>query len=154
MNSKKLCELKHARIDHQKENMARAIKNKVCLFCQKHIGQYHRSPIERKGKHWLITKNDYPYDGAQVHYLFIATRHIDSLAKVSPLAMAELAGHIKWLNKKFDLKGGSIVIRFGESDRSSSTITHLHGHLIAGTKESSGTEPLMVAVGFKKKLQS
>lgn len=150
MANKSLCNLNHARGADQKQNMERALKDKVCLFCPRYISKYHVSPIERKGKFWLITKNDYPYDGAELHYLFIYHRHIESLSQIKPEAMTELIGHLKWLEKKFHLKGGSILIRFGDSDQTSASVTHLHGHLIVGGKRKAGKEPLITSVGYKK----
>src|SRR5680860_262163 len=143
MTSKKLCNLNHIRGANQKKNMEKALKAKECIFCPKNIAKYHTSPIERKGQFWLITKNDYPYDGSELHYLFIYNQHIDSLSKIKPEAMTELIGHLKWLEKKFKIKGGAVLIRFGDSDRTSASITHLHGHFIVGGKRKKGKESMM-----------
>ncbi|MCX6712833.1 MAG: hypothetical protein NTY66_01345, partial [Candidatus Vogelbacteria bacterium] len=72
MIKKPFCTLAHARGEHQRKNMKQALKDGVCLFCPEHLAKYHTSPVERKGKFWTITKNDYPYAGTKIHYLFIA----------------------------------------------------------------------------------
>lgn len=149
MVKKSLVNLKHTRSAGQKDNMIQAVKDGVCLFCPAHIKKYHVSPIEKKGKYWMITKSDYPYTGTKLHYLFIYNKHIDTLKKIRPEAMIELIRHLKWLEKKFKVKGGSILVRFGDSSRTSASITHLHGHLIIGGKQSPGKEPITTAVGFK-----
>src|SRR5207244_1732587 len=33
----------------------------ICVFCPDHFATYHREPIEIEGRHWYVTKNDYPY---------------------------------------------------------------------------------------------
>lgn len=148
--AKKLVNLENSRTEHQRQNMAQAMKSKECLFCEQHLAKYHQAPIERRGQYWLVTKNDYPYDGTELHYLFIYRKHIDSLGQIAPGAMNELSGHLKWLEKKFKIKGGAILIRFGDSNRSSATITHFHGHFIVGRKRAPGKDRIMAALGYKK----
>jgi len=149
MKNKSPVNLNHSRGENQRKNMEESLKVGVCLFCPKHIKKYHSSPIEKNGKFWMVTKNDYPYEGTKHHYLFIYRKHIDSLAKITTEGMKEFLVHLKWLEKKFKIQGGSILMRFGDSNRTSATITHLHAHLIVGGK-GPNRDRISTFVGYKK----
>lgn len=129
--------------------MAKILAEGICPFCPKYLEKYHDNPIEKKGKWWSITRNDYPYEGSTLHYLFIYKRHIENASEISTPAFAELINHIKQLIKKYKLPAGSLVMRFGDSDYTSASVTHLHAHLIVGGKKSKDKEELNVPVGYK-----
>ena len=71
MKKQKLLDLSNARQAEQLAKMKKIIAEGVCPFCPKYLAKYHDFPIEKSGKFWSVTKNDYPYDGSALHYLFI-----------------------------------------------------------------------------------
>lgn len=152
MKQKKLLDLKNARLKEQKKKMKKIITDGVCPFCPKYLKKYHDHPIEKIGKFWAVTKNDYPYKGSKIHYLFIYKRHIENISQISPLSLVELTNQIKALIKKHKIPGGALVMRFGDSDYTSASVTHLHAHLISGGKiQKNENEELNVPVGYKLK---
>ena len=42
-------------------------------------------------------------------------------------------------------------MRFGDDERNSSSVKHLHAHMIVGEKKSDNTESIKVTLGYKKK---
>jgi len=147
MSKVKTVILKAARTEAQKNKMRDILKKGICPFCPKYLEKYHDHPIEKQGKFWVITKNDYPYEGSKYHYLFISKKHIEHIEELEPKAFAELASLAKWLSKKHNLLGGSFFMRFGNPKYSSASVTHLHAHLIVGKKKSK--EILNVPLGYK-----
>ena len=141
----------HARTPEQKAQMERIRKEGICPFCPEHLKANHRAPIEWKGRHWAITKNDYPYAGTALHYLAISTSHMTKIAQISDEAFAELGRHMKRISKRNRLPGGVLVMRFGDTKRTGATIEHVHAHLIAGGPLSPKAEKIKVTVGYKKK---
>lgn len=127
------------------------IKDGVCPFCSKNFLRYHTRPILRTGKHWLVTENANPYQGSRHHYLFVHTKHVESIATLSPIAFAELKSHIVWLQKKYNLKGGSLFMRFGDTRLTSASVAHVHAQMIVGAPRGKNTEPLAVTLAYKKK---
>src|SRR3954469_23499032 len=53
----------HARTDEQRRHMEELEAAGICVFCPEHVEAHHREPIESKGEHWYVTKNDFPYVG-------------------------------------------------------------------------------------------
>lgn len=149
--NRKIFNLKHARDREQLQKMKELAQLGICPFCPKNLKEFHDHPIEKIGKFWSVTKNDYPYTGTSHHYLFIYRRHLCDLTKIKPEASAELIKLLSWLKRKLRVPGGALVFRSGKSDYTGSSIEHLHGHFIAGNKETKDSEFLSITVGYKKK---
>jgi ATP adenylyltransferase len=150
MAIKKHFNIANARVPEQLKQMEDLQKRKICPFCREHFEVNHREPILKESKYWLLTKNDYPYDGAKIHLLLVYKNHIDSLHKVSKDGMTELLEHVKWAKKKFKIPGASLVMRFGNNKYTGATITHLHAHLVSGYKQNKKSEAIRSTIGFKK----
>lgn len=146
---KTLMNFSNSRSQAQLDKMHDLQKKNVCLFCRKNIEKYGKSKILKEGKYWLIRYNDFPYPGSKTHLLLIYKKHIDSIEKISKNSTDELLSHIKWAKKNFKMDGASFLLRFGDSRYTGATISHLHGHLISGAKQSKKSKPLFTVVGFK-----
>jgi len=150
MATKKYFNMANARVPEQLKQMEDLQKMKICPFCRKYFEKNHREPILREGKNWLVTKNDYPYEGSRVHMIINYKKHIDSVEKISPQSMIELFSHIRWIKKKFNIRGGAFLMRFGDIKYTGASITHLHAHLISGYKQKKDSESIKQKIGYKK----
>ncbi len=133
------------------ETIKKIIKDGVCPFCQKYFLKYHTRPILRRGTHWLVTENANPYRGARHHYLFVCTKHVESPGRLTPRSFGELQSHIRWLQKKYKLPGGTFFMRFGDTRYTGASVAHLHAQLIVGSRKDSRTEPILVVLAHTKK---
>ena len=124
-------------------------KDGVCPFCPEGF-IYHTRPILRSGKHWIVTENMNPYEGAKYHFLFVHKKHIESIEKMHHKALQELLGHIAWVKKNFKLKGASLFIRSGDMKYTGASVQHLHAHFISGGSVQKITNPILVTLGYKK----
>jgi ATP adenylyltransferase len=141
----------HARTDAQRKNMERIRKDKVNPFDWKHLERYHAEPILRKGRYWLVTPNDYPYEGTSLHLLLIYKDDVRLPSETSAKAWPELQKHIAWIEKTYKVKGGSLLMRFGEPSMTGGSVHHLHLHVIVGTKHRKGAKKLKVTAGYEVK---
>ncbi len=129
--------------------MKKILKAGICPFCPTYLEKYHDNPIEKKGKFWVVTKNDYPYEGSRYHYLFISKKHVEHIEELESKAFAELVNLIKWLTKKHKIVGGGFFMRFGDYKHTGASVTHLHAHLIVGKKKDKRKDILNVPLGYK-----
>ncbi len=152
MINKKMVVLNNARKKEQIDKMKKIMAEDICPFCPKYLTKYHDFPIERTGKFWSVTKNDYPYDGTAIHYLFIYKKHIENISQISTPAFGELLTHLKWLIKKYKLPAGGFAMRFGDPDYTQASVTHLHAHLIVGEKITTNNKNkyLNFPIGYQK----
>lgn len=125
-------------------------KDGVCPFCPDYF-VYHPKPILSNGKHWLVTENIAPYEGTQLHFLLLHKKHAERLDQITPAAWSELRVLVGKTVKKFKMPGGSFFMRFGDMKYTGASVTHLHAQLLMGTAQSTKTEKIKVALGYKKK---
>jgi ATP adenylyltransferase len=136
----------HARNDKQKRVMERIIKDRICPFCEKHLDHYHTPPIIKKTKYWILTKNMFPYEGAELHLLFINRAHLTSIAKLSASSRSDLLALCQWALKKYRRKAGSFLMRFGESQYTGASVEHLHAHLVFSNPRSKKYKPIKIKI--------
>lgn len=139
----------HARTELQHTTMERSIRNNECPFCRDNLERYHTRPILAENEHWLLTENFAPYEGAVHHYLLIAIRHCMGFWELSEV---EQVAFFTMMNQARELAmapGGTIVMRWGDTDRTGASVAHLHAQLIIGGSRKAGGEPILTALGYK-----
>ena len=129
-----LVHLRNARKGKYQKVISHIEKDGVCPFCAEHLHAYHKKPILRHGKHWLVTENMYPYKNTQMHFVLIHKQHIHSITGLSKEAWSELHKHLKWLLRRYNIPGGTALMRFGDHRYTGSSVTHLHAQLVVGKK--------------------
>lgn len=141
--------MRHVRTSEQRAQMEQIAAKGICPFCKEHLERTHRAPILWTGRWWSVTKNDYPYEGSELHYLFIYNKHVETLDGVQPEAFAELMEHVQRASLEHGIPGGTLFMRFGDSDYTGATVAHLHAHLVAGARAGESEDKLKVTVGYK-----
>lgn len=143
---------KNARTEEQKKLMAKIEADGVCPFCYEHFTKYHPNPIIKENDSWLLTTNMSPYEGTTHHFFFVyKTDHKVYPHEMTSQEHADLFALVSWVIQKYQIKGGSFFMRFGEAGWNGSSVEHLHAHLIVGVRESEETEGLKVKLGYKNK---
>lgn len=121
-----------ARVDAQREKMKQLQRDNVCAFCPEHFDNFHDNPIEIKTDHWLVTKNDYPYEHTSLHLLVIPAEHVTTVSELSPAAKADYLDVIAKIEKHFKLTTYGVAMRSGDFRYNGGSVRHLHAHLLVG----------------------
>jgi diadenosine tetraphosphate (Ap4A) HIT family hydrolase len=112
-----------------------------CPFCAENIDKYHKNPILKEGKYWLLTDNQWPYPKVKHQLLAIYKTHIEHIKEMDAEAGAELITLFKEETLKRNIPGGGIIIRFGSDPKGGnygSTVLHIHAHLIEPDLDALG----------------
>lgn len=125
--------------DANRDQMKQIEAEGICPFCPEHLQRFHSPPIIHKGRHWVLTHNEHPYQGTNLHLLAIARNHIDTLCDLPPGAGEELFSMMQWAETHFLIEAGAVCLRFGDVMRGAATVAHLHCHLIV--PEPGSIEP-------------
>ncbi len=139
--------LNHARNALQMQRMKEAQEKGICCFCREFFEEYHTAPISYENEHWLVTRNDFPYEGATEHFLLVAKRHVFTPQALSPLEWKCLQDALNTVSRL--VPGGAFLMRFGETSYTGGTMAHLHAHVIVGSSGEKGDEHLTAIVGYK-----
>lgn len=121
------------RREDQKKVMDEIAEQKHCPFCPENLFKYHKKPIIKEGKYWVLTDNQWPYEKTKHQLLAIYRSHIEHISEMEPAAGAELIELFKEEAIKRNVTGGGIAIRFGSNPEHGSygnSVLHIHAHLI------------------------
>lgn len=116
----------------QRATMEEIKKQGHCPFCRENLSKYHKNPILKEGKFWLLTENQWPYEKVKHQLLAIYQKHIEHLREMEDGAGDELLRFFKEEATKRNMEGGGIAIRFGSSVHGNygSSVYHIHAHLV------------------------
>ncbi len=80
--------------------------------------------------YWHISKNRFPYEGAELQFLIVARGPVYSLEEISPEMWLDLRTVCLKLAQEYGMEGGGICMRFGDPARSGASLTRVHCHMI------------------------
>lgn len=136
---------RNARSEGYKQIMAEAVSEEACPLCPPM--KWHPNPILKDDERWLITENSHPYENSTYHFLIISKRHVENLTDLANKDLASILKLTRWATKKFDIKGGGLTMRFGDTLYTGATIKHLHAHLIVPTVSGDNVTPVYFPIG-------
>lgn len=138
----------NAREGAQKQAMEQMLQVGECPFCAENLAKYHKVSNLKDGRYWLLTTNQWPYKNTKLHFLFILKYHAETLAELDPAAMTELGEMSQWLEQEYNIEGGGVIMRFGDTQFSGGTIPHLHAQLMVPDVDSPDFENHPVRARF------
>lgn len=153
MRRKKTVDVENAVVvprDDYEQVLHSIITQGFCPFCEEHLFKHHRMPLEYKSRHWLVTKNSWPYKGSRHHFLFITRSHIEATENITPAVWSDLQKVYKKVVLDHKIKGASLLIRSGDTKVTGASVNHLHAHLVVGSPRTKNTKPIKALVGFSK----
>ncbi|MFA6295205.1 MAG: hypothetical protein WC666_02150 [Candidatus Paceibacterota bacterium] len=123
----------NVRREDQKKVMAEIETANHCPFCTENLSKYHKNPILKEGKFWILTDNQWPYEKIKHQLLAIYKTHIEHISEMDPDAGRELIELFKEEAMKRNIPGGGLAMRFGSNPEHGSygnSVLHIHAHLI------------------------
>jgi diadenosine tetraphosphate (Ap4A) HIT family hydrolase len=140
----KLVDKRYAKSGFYKKVLAQAHSEELCPLCTL---KWHTNPILKTLGKWFVTETFQPYPNAAMHFLIIGKQHKKSLMELTPSDWNDISALQKWAIKKYDIKGGGIAMRFGDTAYTGATIVHIHMHLIVPKLKRGRAIPVMFPFG-------
>jgi diadenosine tetraphosphate (Ap4A) HIT family hydrolase len=134
-----LYDLAAAREPEQLARMERLERERICIFCPEHREREHPQPVEHVGEHWWVTRNAFPYPGAEHHYLIVAQRHVTAFDQLPDAAGAELWAIKRTLKERHAPLATATVERSGDMRFNGGSVAHLHTHFVVLAEEPATT---------------
>lgn len=100
-----------------------------CPFCKENF-KYHRQPILKRSGGWIATLNSWPYKGTRIHGLLIAEAHKERFEELAPKDFSAVSRLTRWLIRRYRIRGGGLLLRFGDPRYTGATVRHLHFQII------------------------
>src|SRR3989344_734551 len=131
---KKIVDTKNARKGEYRHIIKTIAAIGECPFCP-HNFKYHKNPILKTSGEWFITRNSWPYKNAGHHYVIIDRIHKEELHEITSEDLMHIYILGTWAVQEFELKGGALAMRFGETTYTGASVCHIHAHLIVPKTE-------------------
>lgn len=153
--NKPLQNLSNVREEEQRQIMEELARTGECFLCQEVIARVAKkypgvaTLSVHEGNHWFIKNNDFPYSGTKLHVLVVPKRHVTELEDLSGEEFLELQQMFTWINKKYDVEGASMFLRYGNMNYNGATLSHIHFHILHGASKHDGGEAIRVKLGYK-----
>ena len=135
--AKDLGTVRNSRSTAQREHMENTVGKGVCPFCQIDPELNH---IIMAGKFWNVWHNPFPYRYRRNHMILALKEHIVDVREMTSEMWAELGDLVKQVTRELGIEAGAVVMRFGDSQFTGSTLQHLHVHI----DEPDGAGPAYV----------
>ena len=112
--------------------------------------EYIEQEILFMTKFWHVSRNRFPYEGAEQQFLIVAVEPVYRIEDMSTEMWLDL--QLVWLKlmREYQMEGGAFLMRFGDPSRSGASLTRLHAHLIMPA-EAQKVKP---SIGGKKALKA
>ena len=120
-------------------------KEEICPFCIDNLARFHKKKILKLTLHWLVTKNQWPYQNTRVHLLAIYREHAENISEISPEAGKELFEIIRWAEEEYKITSGALAMRFGDISGNGATVSHIHAQILSA-KITNRSDPKYIPV--------
>lgn len=147
MTNTPFVDVDNARLEEQRQVMQTIIDNAECPFCMENLHKYHPKPILKETEHWILTENAWPYAHTKLHLMAILKTHAERLSEIPAGAGEELLNLFATVEKEYQVPGGGMVLRFGDTNHSAGTVKHLHAQFLWADIEKPDFEPVRIKIG-------
>ena len=138
---KKFVNTNNAREGEYKRVIKEIAKTGKCPFCPENF-KYHKKPIYKKKNGWFLTNNSWPYKGAKNHLLILGDKHKENISELTAKDLESVLFLASFAVEKWKIKGGAIAMRFGDSNYTGASVSHIHFHIICPKKNGSVNFPI------------
>ncbi|MBL7142091.1 MAG: HIT domain-containing protein [Candidatus Pacebacteria bacterium] len=127
---KKFVNIKNARRGEYRKVIKEIALKGECPFCPENF-KYHKKPIFKRKEDWFLTNDSWPYKNTSCHLIILGKKHKEKFQELTKKDLESVAYLTRWAIKKYKIKGGGLAIRFGNTDFTGASVTHIHFHLIS-----------------------
>jgi diadenosine tetraphosphate (Ap4A) HIT family hydrolase len=127
---KSFVDVKNARKGEYKKVIEEIAKTGKCPFCKENF-KYHKKPIYNTRKGWFLTNNTWPYKNAKHHLIILGNEHKEYFSELTKSDFESVSFLVNWAIKKWDIKGGGLAMRFGDTNLTGASVSHIHFHIIS-----------------------
>ncbi len=119
----------NARKQEQLDIMIEKEKNGIDPLDPKYIDQENQ-PTLFETEYWNVSKNRFPYEGAQEQFLIVARNPIYKIEDLTEEMRLDLFNIWERLKEEYNMDGGAFCFRYGNPAKSGASLKRLHAHLI------------------------
>ena len=146
---KKVVDTRYAKSDEYAKVLNKIAQHGECPFCPENLLKNKKPMIEiKRNYNWFLTQNNYSYQDARIKLMIICDEHKEKFEELTTEDFESVKELVRWANKKYNIQGGGLAIRFGNTQFTGATVCHLHFHLISPElNEKELSKPIYFPIG-------
>ena len=126
----KFVNIKNARKGEYQKVIEQIASTGKCPFCKENF-KYHKKPVYARKNDWFLTNNSWPYKNSKHHLVILGDEHKEEFSELTKKDWESVSHLVNWAIKKWKIKGGGLAMRFGNTDYTGASVSHLHFHIIS-----------------------
>jgi ATP adenylyltransferase len=134
--------MENSRTAEQLAEMQRLEAAELCLFCPQALREHATQQILWETEHWIITPNEFPYQGTSLHLLVVPQQHVGDVLDLDVAAQADFWTALASVRERYDLTYYGLGMRNGDCRYTGATIAHVHAHVMVGNPEVAAMTPI------------
>lgn len=99
-------------------------------FDPKYVESYIGGKIIKRGMYWYVFQNDHSYPGTKYQFVIVTNEFKRSFTELTKEEMVEFFAIAETLTMEYQITGGGLIMRFGDTNVSGGSVMHLHGQLL------------------------
>lgn len=114
----------------------------ICLFCPEGLRQHGRQQVLWRTRHWVITPNEFPYQGTALHLLLVPQQHAHDLLDLPAGVQQDFWAALGLVRERYQLQHYGLGVRNGDCRFTGATIRHVHAHVMVAAPAEAGEGPV------------
>ncbi|MFH1714484.1 MAG: HIT domain-containing protein [Candidatus Nealsonbacteria bacterium] len=127
---KKFVNIRNAKKGEYKRVIEEILKTGKCPFCKENF-KYHKKPVYKRKNGWFLTNNSWPYKNTKHHLIILGNKHKENFSELTKSDFESVVYLTNWALKKWKIKGGGLAMRFGDTNYTGASVSHIHFHIIS-----------------------
>lgn len=128
--TRRFVNVSNARKGEYKKVIEKIADTGQCPFCPENF-KYHKKPIYKTKGNWFLTNNSWPYKNTCQHLVIIGKKHKEEFSELTNKDLAEIGYLVNFAINKWQIKGGALCMRFGDTRFTGASVNHLHFHIVS-----------------------
>lgn len=126
----KFVNINNARAGEYKKVIEEIARTGKCPFCKENF-KYHKKPVYARKDGWFLTNNSWPYKNTSCHLIILGDKHKENFSELAKKDFESVSYLVNWAIKKWKIKGGGLAMRFGNTNYTGASVSHIHFHIIS-----------------------
>lgn len=141
--------IENHRTAEQLTEMQRLEAEGSCIFCPEILRDHARQRIFFETAHWIVTPNEFPYQGTSLHLLLIPHAHVTDMLDLDDAARGDFWAALGETRERFRLTHYGLGARNGDCRFTGGTIAHVHAHVLVGDPTADPDTPVRMRLSSR-----
>lgn len=130
----KYVDINNVRSEEMRRKWQKIIDDDVDPFDPQYVKRYVEGSIIYETEFWYAFQNDHQYSDTEIQIVIVTKSFFNDTYDMPDNVWLDLKKIKKELRDTFNITGGGLIIRFGDTEKSGGSVVHQHAQIIVPKK--------------------